>query len=519
MLTSLGLQRMQRSRPGAQASNSDRARQACLGELIQRGKNDLLSAALARGASFGRLVFHHFEEHVTYDEASLQLRTKRPHALVDLPAPGRKPKTPASSSDQRVASHEVKWVKVLQTRYLRGYLISKPDPISATDFVVITVPVSTCLRSACLVRALSESSVVGKTTKRRQLDGVSRLTGTCESAKRAVDAQTALQRGGVEEVTVRLRGSHGRDDPHQRRPLLGVHRLRVTSRQQPTNVAVVISERIEVFVGDPGEAAALFRMCAVRTFCPGEGKPGAPNGFAALFAERPLVEHRPGRYLVGRAPGPGHRHVQVESADGDAHLRSVDLEAIQPYPRHRWKGASEAVCDIGLRSVFHHVLTPAFVRFASVKLGQVAVDRIVAQSSRKGLKEDAGVFQAPIADACAEGGVTTPGSDATDQPPIEDGEPGQWAKTHAKFLQNALGWLSLPAPSVRGQTLILRNVMVVLQRLPYRHLHLGSIRWENEQRAKCVRASAARGTEETSALQQLRLLLCCADLWILLPEK
>lgn len=112
---------MQRSRPGAQASNSDRARQACLGELIQRGKIDLLSAALARGASFGRLLFHHFEEHVNYDEASLQLRTQQPHALVDLPAPGRKPKTPASSSDQRVASHEVKLVKVLQTRCHHGF--------------------------------------------------------------------------------------------------------------------------------------------------------------------------------------------------------------------------------------------------------------------------------------------------------------------------------------------------------------------------------------------------------------
>lgn len=48
---------------------------------------------------------------------------------------------------------------------------------SATDFVVITVPVSTSLqqleamRSACLVRALSESSVVGKAHNQAQTVG------------------------------------------------------------------------------------------------------------------------------------------------------------------------------------------------------------------------------------------------------------------------------------------------------------------------------------------------------------
>lgn len=257
-------------------------------------------------------------------------------------------------------------------------------------------------------------------------------------------------------------------------------------------VAAVISERIEVFVGDPREAVAWFRMCAVRTFCPGEGNRVLRTVLLRCLPKGRWWNTDRVEIWLDEPLGPGP---DIDMSKWRAQMATLISAALiwrpfKPYPRHRWKGAGEAVCDIGLPSVFHDVLTPAFVRFASVKLGQVAVGRIVAQSSRRGLNEDAGVFQAPIADACAEGGVTTAGSDATDQPPIEDGERGQRAKTHAKFLQNALGWLSLPAPSVRGQTLILRNVMVVLQRLLDCHLHLGSIRWENEQRARCARASA-----------------------------
>lgn len=207
------------------------------------------------------------------------------------------------------------------------------------------------------------------------------------------------------------------------------------------------------------------------------------------------------------------------------------------YPRHRWKGADSAVCDIGLPSVFHDVLTPAFAKFAVLKLGARAVGRIQTRTVGLSVQAAGDAVQLAIADdpnieRLAASGADGVGGSAGSLDQAPGSSPGEWAKEHASFVQNGLGWLSVRAPSSRCQLLLLRNLLFVLQKVLNRHRKA----WEAEQRALCAKLHkegvgngaigrdfrilvAARGAEDSKALHRLNLLLFVKDLWKLMPAE
>eukprot|EP00971_Amphidinium_carterae_P119762 2372506-Amphidinium_carterae.2 len=251
----------------------------------------------------------------------------------------------------------------------------------------------------------------------------------------------------------------------------------------------VIQERLQICKGAPGLAADEYRLNALRLFGNKTSNLGMVQNMLLLrlcngdWRKTHTIEHyqRPLDHALDRQT--------LVDLVCDGMIVSVAGQRPVTFPQHRWTGADKAVEQIGLLSVIHNVLRPAYERFCVV---MSKPDRGASSSSHGEIGGEL-VADVDVVDQSELGGAV---EDMEGQAVLpEEGGQGKSAEEHSKNRRHALVWLRREP---LAQLMVMRTLLEPIRILLVHQFKICSEEFELEQRslvANSVMRCAQAGLE------------------------